>query len=109
MDSNSVGPKDQGDHMYPLQMFIIAHLHEGFTYVEMFPLHNAIGLRVKRGDLDVMNAIFLRQVTSCSHKCGSIISNNLGHSTPLAKDILEYKIPESLLVFFLKRVPLRPG
>jgi len=76
-------------------MLIIAHLHEGFTYVEVFAFHNAIGLRVIRGDLDVMDAIFIRQVTRCSHKCGAIISNNLGHSTPSAKDILKYKVPES--------------
>jgi len=56
-----------------------------------------------------MDAIFLRQVTSCSHKCGAIISNNLGHSTPSAKDILEYKIPERFLVFLVKRAPLGPG
>jgi len=90
-------------------MLIIAHLHEGFTYVKVFAFHNAIGLRVIRGDLDVMDAIFLRQVTHCSHKCGAIISNNLGHSTPSAKDILKYKVPESLLIFLLKRVPLGPG
>src|SRR5882724_882843 len=109
MDSNSVGPKDQGGHMYPLRMFVIACLHEGFAYVKMFLLHKAVGLRVIRGDLDVMNAIFLRQVTSHSHKHRSIICNNLGHSTPSAKDILKYKFPESLLVFFPKRVPLGPG
>src|SRR5882724_6002208 len=78
-------------------------------YVKVFVFHNAVGLRVIRGDLDVMDAIFLGQVTSLSHKCRAIISNNLGHSTPSAKDILEYKVPESLLIFLPKRVPLGPG
>src|SRR5882724_12688138 len=55
-----------------------------------------------------MDAIFLGQVTHHSHKCGAIISNNIGHSTPLAKDILKYKVPESLLIFLLKRAPLGP-
>src|SRR5882724_3742716 len=56
-----------------------------------------------------MDAIFLRQVTHHSHKCGAIISNNLSHSTPSAKDILEYKVSQSLLVFLPKRAPLGPG
>ena len=90
-------------------MFIIACLHEGLTYVEIFALHKTIGLRVIRGALDVMDAIFLGQVTRCCHKCGAIISNNLGHPTPSAKDILEYKVPESLLIFLPKRAPLGPG
>jgi len=90
-------------------MFIIACLHEGFTYVEVLAFHNAIGLRIIRGDLDVMDTIFLRQVTSHSHKCRAIISNNLSYSTPSAKDILKYKIPERFLIFLAKRVPLGPG
>src|SRR5882724_3359801 len=90
-------------------MVVIACLHEGFAYVKVFPFHNAVGLRVIRGDLDVMDAIFLGQVTRHSHKCGAIISNNLSHSTPSAKDILKYKVPESLLVFLPKRAPLGPG
>src|SRR5882724_1376212 len=109
MDSNSVGPKDEGCHIYPFQMLVIARLHEGFVYVEVSAFHNAICLRVTRGDLDVMDAIFLGQVTCHNHKHGANISNNLGHSTPTAKDIFEYEIPESLLVFLLERVPLRPG
>jgi len=39
-------------------MFVIACLHEGFTYVEIFPFHNAVALRVIRGDLDGVDAIF---------------------------------------------------
>src|SRR5882724_3743573 len=103
MDSDSVSPKDEGHHIYPFQMLVIACLHEGFVYVEVLAFHNAIGLRVIRGDLDVMDAIFLRQVTCHSHKCGAIISNNLGHYTQLAKDIFKYEIPKSLLIFLPKR------
>jgi len=66
----------------------------------VFPFHNAIGLRVIRGDLDVMDAIFLGQVTRHSHKHRAIISNNLSHSTPSAKDILEYKVPRVFLFSF---------
>src|SRR5882724_7661655 len=56
-----------------------------------------------------MDAIFLGQVTCCSYKHGAIMSNNLCHSTPSAKDILQYKVPESLLIFLAKRAPLGPG
>jgi len=80
-----------------------------FTYVKMFPFHNAIGLRVIRGDLDVMDAIFLRQVTSCSHKCGAIISNNLGHPPHQQRISLNIKSLRDFLVFLVKRAPLGPG
>jgi len=89
-------------------MFVTACLHERFAYVKMFVLHNAIGLRVIRGDLDVMDAIFLGQVSSCSHTCGAIVHKNFSHSTPLAKDIFKYKIPKGLVIFFPKREPLGP-
>jgi len=40
-------------------MFIIACFHEGLAYVEVFALNNTVGLGVERGNLDVMDAIFL--------------------------------------------------
>src|SRR5882724_1336892 len=89
-------------------MFVIAHLHEGFVFVEVFALNNAFCLGVIWRTLDMMYAVFLRQVSNCCYKCGAIVSNNFSHSTPLAQDILKYKVSESLLVFLLKRVPLRP-
>jgi len=48
MDSNLVGPKDEGSHMYPFQMLVVSCFHEGLTYVEVFALNNAIGLGVVR-------------------------------------------------------------
>jgi len=65
-------------------MLVITHLHEGFANVKVVSLDNAIGLRVIQRDLDVMDAIFIRQVSSHSHKCRAIVSNNLSHSTPSA-------------------------
>jgi len=56
----------------------------------------------------MMDAVFLGQVSSHSHKCGAIVSNNLSHSTPSAEDILKYKITEGLLIFFPKRALLGP-
>jgi len=50
---------DKGSHMYPFRMFIIACFHEGLAYVEVFALNNAIGLGVIRGNLYVMDAIFI--------------------------------------------------
>ena len=91
-----------------MEVFIIACLHEGFKYVKVLVLNNTIGLGVIWRNIDMMDAIFLRQVSSCSHKCGAIVSNNFGHSTPSAKDIFEYKIPKGLLIFFPKRAPLGP-
>ena len=43
-DSDMVSPKDEGSHVDPFQVFIIAHLHEGFANVEVFALNNSIGL-----------------------------------------------------------------
>ena len=103
-----VSPKDKRSHVDPLQMYVITHLHERLVYIKMFMLNNAIGLGVIQRDLDVMDAIFLRQVPSCSHKCGATIGNNFSYSTPLAKDILKDKVPKSLLVLLLKGAPLGP-
>ena len=59
MNSHLVSPEDEGSHVDSFGVFIIASLHEGFTYVEMFPLNNSVGLGVIRGNPDVMDAIFL--------------------------------------------------
>jgi len=56
----------------------------------------------------MMYAVFLGQVSNHCYKCGAIVSNNFSHSTPLAQDILKYKVSESLLIFLLKIAPLRP-
>jgi len=56
----------------------------------------------------MMDAIFLGQVSSHCYECEAVVSNNFSHSTPLAEVILEYKVSKSLLILFLKRVPLRP-
>ena len=45
--------------MYPFRVFIIACFHEGLVYIEVFALDNAIGMGVIKGNLDVMDAIFL--------------------------------------------------
>src|SRR5882672_6824673 len=82
MDSDSVCPKDEGSHVDPLGVLIIAGLHERFTNVEVFLLDNTIILGVIRGDLNVMDAIFFGQITSRSHECGTIVSNNFRNSTP---------------------------
>src|SRR5882724_2830235 len=89
-------------------MFIIACVHEGFMYFRVFALNNTIGLGVIWGNLDMMDVIFLGQISSHCYKCGAIVSNNFHYSTPLTENILEYKVSESLLVFFPKRVPLGP-
>src|SRR5882724_9200588 len=89
-------------------MFVIACFHEGFMYVKVFALNNTIGLGVIWRNLDVMDAIFLRQVSSCSHRCRAIVGNNFSHSTPLVEDILEYKVPKSLFIFLPKGAPLGP-
>jgi len=41
-------------------MFVIACLHEAFVYVEVFVLNNTVGLGVIWGNLEMMDAIFLR-------------------------------------------------
>src|SRR5882672_5746002 len=108
MDSDPVGPKHKRSHIDPLGVFIIAGLHEGFTDVEVLLLDNTICLGIVRRNLDVMDAIFLGQVTSCPHKCRTIVGNNFSDSTPSTKDVLKYKIAESLLIFLLKGMPFGP-
>ena len=56
----------------------------------------------------MMNAVFLRQVSNHCYKCRAIVVNNFSHSTPLAEDILKYKVSESVLIFCPKRVTLGP-
>ena len=80
-DSDMVSPKDEGSHVDPFRVFIIAHLHEGFANVEVFALNNAIGLGFIWRTLDMMYAVFFRQVSNCCYKCGAIVSNNFSHST----------------------------
>src|SRR5882672_1106695 len=108
MDSDPVGPKHKGSHVDPLGVLIIAGLHEGIMDVEVFPLDNTISLGIVRRNLDVMDAIFLGQITSCSHEHRTIVGNNFSDSTPSTKDVLEYKIAESLLIFLQKGTPFRP-
>jgi len=40
-------------------MFVIACFHEGLMYVRVLVLNNTIGLGDIRGNLDVIDAIFL--------------------------------------------------
>src|SRR5882672_8856428 len=107
-DSNPVGPKHERGHVDPLGVLVIAGLHEGFTDVKVFPLDNTISLGIVRRNLDVMDAIFLGQVTSRRHERRTIVGNNFSNSTPSTKDVLEYKIAKSLLIFLLKGTPFRP-
>src|SRR5882672_5340970 len=107
-DSDPVGPKHKRSHIDPLGVFIIAGFHEGFMDVEVLPLDNTICLGIVRRNLDVMDAIFLGQVTSHRHECRTIVSNNFSDSTPSTKDVLEYKISESLLIFLPKGMPFGP-
>src|SRR5882672_9304891 len=76
--------------------------------VEVFPFNNTISLGIVRRNLDVMDAIFLRQVTSHRHEFRTIVGNNFSDSTPSTKDVLKYKITESLLIFLPKGMPFRP-
>src|SRR5882672_2315697 len=108
MDSNLVGPKHERSHVDPLGVLVIAGLHEGFMDVKVFPLDNTISLGIVRRNLDVMDAIFLRQITGCRHEHRTIVSNNLSDSTPSTKYVFEYKITESLLIFLLKGPPFGP-
>src|SRR5882672_5790721 len=108
MDSDPVGPKHKRSHIDPLGVLIIAGLHEGFTDVEVFPLDNTISLGIVRRNLDVMDAIFLGKITGRHNECRTIVGNNLSDSTPSTKDVLEYKITESLLIFLPKGLPFGP-
>src|SRR5882724_2488311 len=108
MDSDLVSPNDSGSQVDPYLMFVVACLHEGFIYVKVFVLNNAVVLGVIWGDFDMMNAIFFRQVSSHCYKCGAIVGNNFSYSTPSAEDILEYKVSKSLFIFLQKRAPLGP-
>jgi len=108
MDSDPVGPKHKRSHIDPLGVLVIAGLHEGFTDVEVFLLDNTIFLGIVRRNLDVMHAIFLGQVTSHRHECRTIVGYNFSDSTPSTKDVLEYKIAESLLIFLPKGMPFGP-
>src|SRR5882672_6290264 len=56
MDSDPVSPKHKRSHVDPLGVLIIAHLHEGFMDVKVFPLDNTISLGIVRRNLDVMDA-----------------------------------------------------
>src|SRR5882672_5313305 len=76
--------------------------------VKVFPLDNTICLGIVRKNFDVMDAIFFGQITSCRHECRTIVGNNFSDSTPSTKDVLEYKITESLLIFFPKGMPFGP-
>src|SRR5882672_3757057 len=76
--------------------------------VEVFPFNNTISLGIVRRNLDVMDAIFLGQVTSHCHEHRTIVGNNFSDSTPSTKDVLKYKITESLLIFLPKGMPFRP-
>ena len=87
-DSNPVGPKHEGGHVDPLGVLVITGLHEGFTDVKVLPLNNTICLGIVRRNLDVMDAIFLGQVTSHRHEHRTIVSNNFSDSTPSTKDVL---------------------
>src|SRR5882724_9958356 len=107
-DGDLVSPKDERSHTNPLQMFIVACLHEGFPYIEVLPFDHAISLGVVWGDLDIMDPIFLREVPCCSYECGTIVSDNFCHTTPLAEDTLKNEVTEGLLIFLLKWVPLSP-
>src|SRR5882672_896400 len=108
MDSDSVGPKHKRSHVDPLGVLVIAGLHEGFTDVKVFLLDNTISLGIVRRNLDVMDAIFLGQITGHCHKSRTIVGNNLSDSTPSTKDVFKYKIAESLLIFLPKGPPFGP-
>src|SRR6266481_1339800 len=107
-DSNLVGPKHDRRHHNPLGMVIFASLHERFTDVEMFPLDQAIRLRIVGGNLDVVNTIFLCQIPCSGNKSRTIIHDNFSHPTPPTKNLLKDKIPKSFLSFPLERPPFRP-
>src|SRR5882672_5733068 len=108
MDSDLVGPKHERSHVDPLGVLVIAGFHEGFTDVKVFPLDNTISLGIVRRNFDVMDAIFFGQITSRRHERRTIVGNNLSDSTPSTKDVFEYKIAESLLIFLLKGLPFGP-
>ena len=59
-DGDSVSPKDERSHTDPLQMLIVACLHEGFPNIEVLSFDHAICLGVVWGNLDMMDPIFFR-------------------------------------------------
>ena len=50
-------------------MFVIAHIHGGLAYVKVFALNNTIGLGVVWGNLDMMDAVFLGQISCHCYEC----------------------------------------
>src|SRR6266481_9784969 len=109
VDGNMVSPKHNRCHQNPFGMVIVASLHERLADVKMFPLYEAICLRVVRGNLDVMNAIFLGKVTRSSNKSRSIVCDNFGDTAPSAKNLLKNEVPKGFLIFLPEGPPLRPG
>src|SRR6266481_493150 len=109
VDGNVVSPKHDWCHQNPFGMVIVASLHEGLADVKMFPLYKAICLRVVRGNLDVMNTIFLGEVTHGSNKSRSIVHDNFGDAAPSAKNLLKNEVPKGFLIFLPEGLPLRPG
>src|SRR6266481_9675735 len=105
-DGNVVSPKHDQCHQNPFGMVIVASLHEGLTDVEMFLLYEAICLRVVRGNLDVMNAIFLRKVTHGGNKSRSIVHDNFGNTAPSANNLLKNEVPKEFLIFLPEGPPL---
>ena len=94
--------------VYPLCVFIVAGLHEGFPFVEVLSFDDAIILGVIQGDLDMMDPIFFGEVPHCSCECRTIVGDNFCHPTPLAEDILKNEVAKGLLIFRPKWVPLGP-
>src|SRR6266481_6226995 len=108
-DGNAVSPKHDWCHQNPFGMVIVASLHEGLADVKMFLLYEAICLRVVRGNLDVMNAIFLGKVTHGSNKSRSIVHHNFRDTSPSAKNPLKNEVPKGFLIFLPEGLPLWPG
>ena len=74
-----------------------------------FPINHAIGLGVVWRYLDMMDSVFLGEISGCSYEHRNIVSDNFCNTTPLEEDILKYEVTEGLLIFLLKWVPLSPG
>ena len=77
--------------------------------IKVFVLDQAICLGIVGGDLDVVDAIFLRKVALHSNESRAIVSDYLFNATPSTEDLLKNEVTESFFHFSMKGSSLWPG
>ena len=82
-----VSPKHSWGHQKSFGVVIVASLHDGLTDIKMFLLHKAVCLGVVGQNLDMMNAILLREVTCGSHKGRPIVGHDFSNVSPSHQEI----------------------